>query len=147
MTERKRCLLMTVESDSHIWNLVYLQLFLEERGYQVDNLGCCTKVAYALRRIAETSPAFVLVSSVNGHGYVQGMRLYAEAESRFGSEIPEFVIGGKLTTHLSDIPRIKRNLLDIGYTAVFVDGDMIAELDSFLLARNSSLDELKFMIG
>src|SRR4051812_3180408 len=35
-------LVTSVSSDSHTWNLVFLQLLLEDLGHKVTNLGACT---------------------------------------------------------------------------------------------------------
>ncbi|BAU88404.1 methylaspartate mutase [Streptomyces laurentii] len=37
----RRVLVSSVSSDSHTWNLVFLQLLLEDLGHEVTNIGAC----------------------------------------------------------------------------------------------------------
>ncbi|MFD0586215.1 hypothetical protein [Dactylosporangium darangshiense] len=46
---RLEVIVTTVSSDAHTWNLVYLQLLLEELGCRVTNLGACTPDETILR--------------------------------------------------------------------------------------------------
>jgi methylaspartate mutase sigma subunit len=94
----KRVLLTTVSSDSHTWNLVFLQLLLEELGYRVTNLGACVPDAEIIERTRAERPDAVVVSSVNGHGHIDGRRLIrrlrADADAALAA-VP-VMIGGKL---------------------------------------------------
>ena len=130
MTTQPRCVLSTVESDSHIWNLVYLQRVLEEQGATVLNLGSCTPVAEVLRGITEFTPDLLVVSSINGHGH-HGARVLLEEVRRHGLEVPA-VVGGKLTTAASDTDRVRRDLLSRGYADVFTDEDSVDRFREFL---------------
>ena len=125
-----RCIVSTVESDSHIWNLVYLQKVLEEQGATVLNLGSCTPVAEVLSGIASFHPDLLVVSSVNGHGH-HGARVLLTEMQRQGLEVPS-VVGGKLTTAESDNDRVRRDLLSLGYTEVFTGDDSIDRFREFL---------------
>ena len=61
-----------LSSDAHTWNLVYLQLLLEELGCRTANLGPCmpeTDVAY---QCTARRPDLIVVGSLNGHGYADG---------------------------------------------------------------------------
>ncbi|MFC6935970.1 cobalamin-dependent protein [Actinomadura yumaensis] len=62
-------------SDSHTWGLVVLQCVLEEAGYAVRNLGACTPVARVLDECRAVRPDLLAVSTVNGHGRVEGAEL------------------------------------------------------------------------
>ncbi|MFF8599735.1 cobalamin B12-binding domain-containing protein [Streptomyces sp. NPDC015232] len=130
MTTPFRCLVSTVESDAHIWNLVYLQKVLEEHGATVLNLGSCTPVAEVLDGIATFRPDLLVVSSVNGHGH-HGARVLLTEVRRRGLEVP-CVVGGKLTTAESDNDRVRRDLLSLGYTDVFTGEDSIDRFRDFL---------------
>ncbi|MFG2607151.1 cobalamin B12-binding domain-containing protein [Streptomyces sp. NPDC048514] len=130
MSASFRCLLSTVESDSHIWNLVYLQKLLEENGAAVRNLGSCTPVDSVTQGVAEWQPDLLVVSSVNGHGH-HGARVLLSALHEQGLAIP-CVVGGKLTTAESDNARVRRDLLAHGYTEVFTGDDSIDRFREFL---------------
>ncbi|MGW5641158.1 methylaspartate mutase, partial [Streptomyces sp. NPDC003832] len=69
-------------SDAHTWNLIYLELLLTEWGHRVTNLGACVPEQLVVTEVLTHSPDLVVVSSVNGHGAADGLRLI----ERFGAE-------------------------------------------------------------
>ncbi|HEU5265514.1 MAG TPA: cobalamin-dependent protein [Jatrophihabitans sp.] len=89
-------LVTTVASDSHTWNLVYLQLALEELGHQVRNLGPCVPPENVVREALRSRPDLVVVSTVNGHGYRDGIKLIRALRRRPELLSLPVVIGGKL---------------------------------------------------
>ncbi|MFI9063188.1 cobalamin B12-binding domain-containing protein [Streptomyces sp. NPDC053429] len=122
-------LLTGTASDSHTWNLVYLQLFLEELGHRVHNLGPCVPDDLLAGVCADRDPDLVVVSSVNGHGYRDGLGAVRALRAR-GLTVP-VVIGGKLGVAGEADPRQRGRLLDAGFDAVFDDGD-VGRLRSYL---------------
>jgi methylaspartate mutase sigma subunit len=116
-----RTLLTGTASDSHTWNLVYLQLFLEELGHRVRNLGPCVTDELLTGVCAAERPDLVVISSVNGHGYRDGLN--AVRALRAANLHPAVVIGGKLGVAGQADPERRRRLLEAGCTAVFDDGD------------------------
>ncbi|MFI5620500.1 cobalamin B12-binding domain-containing protein [Streptomyces sp. NPDC051567] len=117
-------LLTGTASDSHTWNLVYLQLFLEELGHSVSNLGPCVTDELLTGACAADAPDLVVISSVNGHGYRDGLSA-VRALRRAGLTVP-VVIGGKLGVAGAADPEQRARLLDAGCDAVFDDGDVQA---------------------
>ncbi|MFD9378199.1 cobalamin B12-binding domain-containing protein [Streptomyces sp. NPDC059999] len=117
-------LLTGTASDSHTWNLVYLQLFLEEQGHRVRNLGPCVTDDLLTAACAADAPDLVVISSVNGHGYRDGLSA-VRAVRRAGLTLP-VVIGGKLGVAGRADPHARGLLLDAGCDAVFDDGDIEA---------------------
>lgn len=117
-----RVLVTSVASDSHSWNLVYLQLKLEEMGHIVDNLGPCVPDDELLARCLESRPDLVVVSSVNGHGYADGMRLISTFRERPELNDVPIVIGGKLGIHGTENQRHTERLRAAGFDAVFHGG-------------------------
>src|SRR5438105_7864827 len=92
----RKFIVSSTPSDSHTWNLVFLQLLLEERGSEVINLGSCVPLDHLVEKCLEYRPDVLVLSSVNGHGHMEG----AEA-IRAIRKLPELdgmhaVIGGKL---------------------------------------------------
>lgn len=83
-------------SDSHTWNLVYLQLLLEEHGHRVTNLGPCVPEDLLIAEVLAHRPALIVVSSVNGHGYHDGMRTVTRLREHPELADLPIVIGGKL---------------------------------------------------
>lgn len=122
--ERKpNVLLSTVSSDSHTWNLVYLKLLLEEHGYRVSCLGACVPDDLLIGTARRQRPDAIVISSVNGHGAMDGARVArALREDPMTAPIP-LVIGGKLGLAGSDDELLRRRLRHAGYTAVFGDTD------------------------
>lgn len=118
----RRVLLGTVSSDAHTWNLVFLQLVLEEAGHQVINLGACVPVELFVTVCLDRRPDLVVVSSVNGHGFADGKLLAAALRREPAlADIP-VVIGGKLGVDGSLTGAQVGELLAAGFNAVFDDG-------------------------
>ncbi|THA23951.1 methylaspartate mutase [Streptomyces sp. RKND-216] len=120
-----------VASDAHTWNLVFLQLLLEELGHRVTNLGPCVPDRTLLAECRELRPDLLVLSSVNGHGGADGRRV-----ARLLREDPEcgrlpMVIGGKLGISGPD-GQETGPLLEAGFDAVFEDGSGLASFRSFL---------------
>lgn len=116
-----RILLSTVSSDSHTWNLVYLRLLLEEHGYQVTCLGACVPDELLVETALRQRPDAIVVSSVNGHGAIDGARLARTLRARPDLASVPVVIGGKLGLLGTDVEAHARELLAAGFTAVFGD--------------------------
>ncbi|MBO4254981.1 cobalamin B12-binding domain-containing protein [Streptomyces griseorubiginosus] len=117
-------LITGTSSDAHTWNLIFLQLLLEEWGHDVINLGPCAPDELVLRSALEQRPDLLVVSSVNGHGHQDGLRLVRTLRGRPQLAATTMVIGGKLGTDgLRDLGQLRR-LLDAGYDRVFDDGDV-----------------------
>lgn len=130
-----KILLTGTASDSHTWNLVYLQLLLEELGHPVGNLGPCVTDELLTAACAAEEPGLVVISSVNGHGYRDGLSA-VRAVRRAGLTLP-VVIGGKLGVAGGADPEQRARLLDAGCDAVFDDGDVSA-LKSFVAALGAT---------
>jgi methylaspartate mutase sigma subunit len=121
MRERRTVIVSSMASDSHTWNLVFLQLLIEELGHAVINLGACVPDELLVARCLSHRPDLVVLSSVNGHGHQEGLRVIEELR-----RYPELVglpviIGGKLGIGGAD-PRRAPALLEAGFDAVFEDG-------------------------
>jgi len=122
--------LSTVESDAHIWNLVFLQKLIEEHGGQVWNLGACSPVEVVLRAVSDSRADLLVVSSVNGHG-LHGARILLRAMHRAGLKVP-CVIGGKLTTAESNNDAVRAELLELGCTEVCTGDNAIPRFRDLL---------------
>ncbi|WP_084134318.1 cobalamin B12-binding domain-containing protein [Actinopolyspora erythraea] len=130
--EEMRVLLSSVPSDAHTWNLVFLQLALEQAGIRVWNLGACVPTASLLDAAGDWQPDAVVISTVNGHGYPDGRHLIGEFRARPPLRSIPIVIGGKLgIAGASDRHRI-REMVRLGFDAVFPDDADFTELESFL---------------
>ncbi|GAA3854146.1 cobalamin-dependent protein [Streptomyces sedi] len=125
----------TVPSDSHTWNLVLLQLLLEECGFEVVNLGPCVPEELLVEECLRHRPELVVISSINGHGYADGLRLAPRVRARPELAELSMIIGGKLGVggEAADRERGSRALLEAGFDAVFFDA-AAADLRRYLLS-------------
>jgi methylaspartate mutase sigma subunit len=111
----------SVASDSHTWNLVFLQLALEELGHRVTNLGACVPDDLLVSECQRLLPDLVVISSVNGHGWQDGTRLIGRIRACPELATTPVVIGGKLGIAGSGGHAIRDQLLAAGYDAVYDD--------------------------
>jgi methylaspartate mutase sigma subunit len=119
---RDTVVLTGVSSDAHTWNLVFLQLLLEELGYHVVNLGCCVPEELPVAECLARRPVLLVVSSVNGHGYQDGMALISRLRAQTQLRELSVVIGGKLGIAGAQGADQLTALIEAGYDAVFDDG-------------------------
>ena len=125
-------------SDAHTWNLIFLQLYCEERGCRVTNLGPCVPDDLLVATCRRLDPDLVVLSSVNGHGFADGLRAVEAVHRQPGLATLPMVIGGKLGTAVALTPSRVRLLRDAGFTSVFDGGDLTGFeqlLDEFTDAR------------
>lgn len=115
-------LVSSVSSDAHMWNLVFLQLLLQEWGHRVTNLGPCVPDALIVNECGRRLPDLVVVSSVNGHGFRDGLRLIGALRGRTETANVPAVIGGKLGVDAGQGAAERgAALIAAGYRAVFAD--------------------------
>lgn len=119
-------------SDAHTWNLVYLQLLLEELGHQVTNLGACTPDDLVVEQCLRLRPDLVVISSVNGHGSQDGLRVIRRLRERPELAGTPVVIGGKLGISGGCGTDRRQLLLAAGFDAVFDDDAGAVELWPFV---------------
>ncbi|MGW7256832.1 cobalamin B12-binding domain-containing protein [Streptomyces sp. NPDC054834] len=123
----------SLASDSHTWNLVFLQLLIEECGYSVVNLGPCVPDDLLVAECDALEPDMVVISSVNGHGYQDGMRVIDQLRALAPLAATPIVIGGKLGTDDAEGADRAAELSAAGFDAVFEDGqDPVTAFRGFL---------------
>ncbi|GAA2437739.1 hypothetical protein GCM10010191_60910 [Actinomadura vinacea] len=124
-------------SDSHTWGLVVLQCVLEEAGFFVRNLGACCPAALLLSECRAAPPDLVAISTVNGHGRVEGADLISVFRRVPGlSDVP-VVIGGMLTTGGADHREVVAELTALGYTGVYVGDEALQRFRVHLASADS----------
>ncbi|MFJ8142957.1 cobalamin B12-binding domain-containing protein [Streptomyces sp. NPDC096013] len=121
-----------MSSDAHMWNLVFLQLLLEERGGEVINLGACVPDDVIIAECRRNRPDALVVSTVNGHGHLDGLRLIRQIRSDPELADLRVVIGGKLGIRGSGNARYSAELVAAGFDAAFEADAGLAEFDSFI---------------
>jgi methylaspartate mutase sigma subunit len=127
-----RSVVTGLSSDSHTWNLVFLQLYLQERGHDVVNLGPCVPDELLVSECVRHRPDLVVVSSVNGHGQADGRRAVRKLRERAEFATTPIVIGGKLGTSGGRSDPELRSLLEHGFDAVFDDSAQAGDFEAFL---------------
>jgi methylmalonyl-CoA mutase cobalamin-binding subunit len=128
----KRVVLATVPSDSHMWNLVFMELLLKEQGIEVTNLGACTPIELVVETCLAERPDLLVISSVNGHGHLGGRRIIkAIREQPELADMPA-VIGGKLGTLGVCNSTFAEPLVEAGYSAVFIEADGVGPFQEYL---------------
>lgn len=118
---RRLAVVSGLMSDAHTWNLVFLQLLLEEWGFEVINLGSCVPPELLAAECRTHRPVLVVLSSVNGHGYQDGLRAIEELRGRPELSDTPVVLGGKLGTSEEFGAKQMATLLAAGYDAVYDD--------------------------
>ncbi|MEU0529674.1 cobalamin B12-binding domain-containing protein [Amycolatopsis tolypomycina] len=118
---RRTVIVSSMASDSHTWNLVYLELLVGELGFDVVNLGACVPDELLESECLSRRPAMLVLSSVNGHGHQDGLRVIRRLRA-----LPELrglpvVIGGKLGVGGALTAEETAQLLLAGFDAVFDD--------------------------
>ncbi|HEU4946135.1 MAG TPA: cobalamin-dependent protein [Kribbella sp.] len=129
----------SVSSDSHTWNLVFLQLTLEELGHHVLNLGACVPDELLIGECLRIRPDLVVVSSVNGHGFLDGTRLIRRIRACPEVASVPVVIGGKLGITGRGGQRSSDLLRAAGFDAVFDEGGGLARFRAFLEQLTASV--------
>ncbi|MFJ8042110.1 cobalamin B12-binding domain-containing protein [Kitasatospora sp. NPDC096147] len=127
-------LVTSVASDAHTWNLIYLQLLLEESGHRVTNLGACVPDQLLVDECLARRPDLVVVSTVNGHGLNDGRRVIEQLRSHPELRDTQVVIGGKLGIAGSEQGDQIAELTKAGFNAVFPDGAAITGFNDFVQA-------------
>ncbi|GAA4932471.1 methylaspartate mutase sigma subunit [Nonomuraea thailandensis] len=125
---RLTVVLAGTSSDSHTWNLIFLQLLLAEQGCGVVNLGPCPSDRMIVAECLRVTPDLIVLSSVNGHGRVDGARVVRLLRRLPAMEVVPIVIGGKLdiagTAGTPPAGQVEADgLTAAGFTAVFGDQD------------------------
>lgn len=119
-------------SDSHTWNLLFMQLFLEDRGHRVVNLGACVSDGLLTRECCRHKPDLVVLSTVNGHGFTDGARVIRQLRRRPRLAGTPVVIGGKLGTGGQGSTGAVRELVVAGFDAVFDRPDSMDSFERYL---------------
>ncbi|MEU2793021.1 cobalamin-dependent protein [Streptomyces sp. NPDC007100] len=130
----RRIILSSVSSDSHTWNLVFLQLLLEENGHEVINLGACVPDDLLVESVRRFPSDAVVISSVNGHGFLDGERMIRALRTDPDTRDVPAVIGGKLGIDGSGDHQRAARLVEAGFDAVFTDATDPSALVSHLAA-------------
>ncbi|GAB2975351.1 cobalamin-dependent protein [Amycolatopsis acidiphila] len=121
-------------SDAHTWNLVFLQLLIEEYGFHVVNLGPCVPEDLLVSQCCLHRPVLVVISSVNGHGYQDCLNLIGRLRRHARHEPMRVVAGGKLSVNQAGAEGRSVRLLAAGFDEIFADDERSLAVFRELLA-------------
>ncbi|WP_262495976.1 cobalamin B12-binding domain-containing protein [Nonomuraea sp. SYSU D8015] len=122
----------TIASDAHTWNLMFLQLLLEDHGFAVHNLGSCVPVVEVVDCCLRERPHLLVLSTVNGHGLIEAPGFIQAVRNRTELRSLPVVVGGKLNVDGAVPDDDVRNLLRLGFDAVFASAAAAEEFPRFL---------------
>jgi methylaspartate mutase sigma subunit len=128
----------TIPSDSHTWNLVFIELLLVEHGYEVINLGACTPTDLIVSLCQELGPALLVVSTVNGHGHEEGLEIGRALGALPAEARPVSLIGGKLALHGPSSDSALAALRQAGFHAALDGADSLQEFKGILRMLEAS---------
>jgi methylmalonyl-CoA mutase cobalamin-binding subunit len=125
----------TTVDDSHVWNLVGVELKLRDRGFAVRNLGACTSPAEIAEAVRTYRPALLAISTINGHGALSIAPILETLEQYQLKRAVKIVVGGLLTTDPALAPAAAQRLLDHGVDAVLTGADAWQRFDGMFASQ------------
>ncbi|WP_405879930.1 cobalamin-dependent protein [Streptomyces sp. NBC_01136] len=128
----RKFVVSSVSSDAHMWNLVFLQLLLEEHGGEVRNLGACVPDELIMEECRTERPDVLVISTVNGHGHLDGLRLIRKIRQAPDLADMRVVIGGKLGVRGAENIGFVQELVSGGFDAVFESEGGLQDFQEFL---------------
>jgi methylaspartate mutase sigma subunit len=133
-----KALVSSIPSDSHMWNLIFMQLLLEEKGFAVVNLGACVPIEILIKEAHKHKPDLLVISTVNGHGHFEGLQIMTEIKKYQLLKKMQIVIGGKLGILGKENQAFEKKLLDSGFHGVFHGENSLEEFSKFLRSNKFS---------
>ncbi len=126
-----------VGNDIHVVANRLIDISLEERGFEVFNLGVNTYLEEFMDAVIETDADVLLISSLNGEaeGWCRDLKIL---KSQYDFEDVTFMIGGNLGVGEMDPEELIPKFQGYGFDLVFHQVDLnegIDQLEAFLEAR------------
>jgi methylaspartate mutase sigma subunit len=134
-----RTVIATVSSDVHTWNLMFLQLLLEERGHLVHNTGPCSSVRHVVDACRDHGADLLLLSSLNGHGILEAPDYAAAVRQDPGLVTPRMVIGGSLNLRGALDHQEVSSLRESGFDEVFCSPTALQDFRTYLSTLERTL--------
>lgn len=122
---KNKVMLCSLPSDAHTWNLVVVEQRLREMGLDVHNMGSCVPIDELASAAKGLKPKLIVVSSINGHGEVEAMKLIDTLARAGVTRDAQVVIGGKLATSVQRAQELMPRLVYAGYADVYMGNDSL----------------------
>jgi len=132
MKNELNVILSGTPSDSHMWNLIFMELFLQENGCRVRNLGPCVPVHEIYDSLEESPFDLVVISSVNGHLFQDAMKIITPSFCYAPNQLPPFLAGGKIGISQKSAEFQKKRLIKLGYDDLFIEEDSLTRFKKYL---------------
>ena len=117
-----------VGNDIHVVANRLIDISLQNKGYEVFNLGVNTTLQEFIDAIIETDAKILLISSLNGEADGQ-CRYLAELKQQYNLKDVTFVIGGNLSVGEANVEDIVPQFKKYGFDLVFHQVDLSIGLD------------------
>jgi len=127
-----------VGNDIHVVANRLIDISLEERGFEVFNLGVNTYLEEFMDAVIETDADVLLISSLNGEaeGWCRDLQIL---KSQYNFQDVVFMIGGNLGVGEMDPEQLVPKFQNYGFDLVFHQVDLnegLDRLEAFLEARS-----------
>jgi len=127
-----------VGNDIHVVANRLIDISLEERGFEVFNLGVNTYLEEFMDAVIETDADVLLISSLNGEaeGWCRDLQIL---KSQYDFNNVTFMIGGNLGVGEMDPAELVPKFKNYGFDLVFHQTDLnegLDQLEVFLEARS-----------
>ncbi len=118
-----------VGNDIHVVANRLIDISLQERGYEVFNLGVNTHLQEFIDAVIETDAKILLISSLNGEaeGWCRDLLFLKE---KYDLHDIVFVIGGNLSVGEATLEQIVPKYKEFGFDLVFHQVDLMEGLDT-----------------
>ena len=126
-----------VGNDIHVVANRLIDISLEERGFEVFNLGVNTYLEEFMDAVIETDADVLLISSLNGEaeGWCRDLQIL---KNQYDFKEVTFMIGGNLGVGEMDADELVPKFKNYGFDLVFHQTDLndgLDELEAFLEAK------------
>lgn len=128
-------LVCMTESDAHVVAIKLLEIFLREKGWEVNNLGVCTPLQECMQVAASTDPLAIVIGTQNGHALTDLAHLRDVLE-QYQVDAP-VLVGGNLSLGARQSIDVEAELIRLGVTRTMASFEM---LDDYLRNFSSSVN-------
>ncbi len=125
----KKVVIGVVGNDIHVVANRLIEISLQERGFEVFNLGVNTFLEEFIDAVVETDADVMLVSSLNGEAEGWSREL-PRLKAQYDLQGVTFMIGGNLAVGEVDADDMERKFKNYGFDLVFHQVDLNDGLDA-----------------
>jgi methylaspartate mutase sigma subunit len=124
--------------DIHVVGIKLIDYALKKEGFNVISLGILTSQKEFIDASIESDAGAILISSLNGHAESQ-LEGFMDKMKEAGLVDVVTYVGGMLTLEPENLPKVRKKLLDQGFTRVFDNQIMPDEIINNLNKDSKSI--------